>query len=156
MKRSIGFKTLEFDALLGVVEAVLMFVSNFGAGIICCFLNLLFYGIYNNERLDQFTPLDTDVHKRNKTYFGSNNFLIQKCKHLRVKSFDHQLPPFILSAEFLPDELDLLKPVIAGSAGCRLLLDGLVTTPSSESGSESWALRLVLKNNFFSSITIFG
>ena len=51
-----------------------MLVSNFGVGIIYCFLNLLFYSIdnRNNEKLDQFTPLEIKVYKQNKTCFGSN------------------------------------------------------------------------------------
>jgi len=46
-----------------------MLVSNFGVGIIYCFLNLLFYSIdnRNSEKLDQFTPLEINVYKQNRT-----------------------------------------------------------------------------------------
>ena len=113
-----------------------MLVSNFGVGIIYCFLNLLFYTVIVTTRnwINTIPWIEMYINVTQHVWLW-----VQKYKYWRVKSvipYDHQFPLFILLAKFLPVEPDLLKPVIAGS-GCRLLLDGLVTTPSSESGSES-------------------
>ena len=50
-----------------------MLVSNFGVGRIYISLNLLFYAIgnRNNDKLDQYNPLDLGVYERNATCFGS-------------------------------------------------------------------------------------
>lgn len=126
-----------------------MLISNFGVAKIYRFLNLLLYVNDNrNEKLNLITTLGIDAYERIKTLLELECFWIKKCQHWRVKSvisFDHKFQ-LLHHVQHSPVEPDLLKPVLAGS-GCRLLLDGLVTRPSSKSGSESPRLRLELKIN---------